>query len=701
MWDLFWDWDQRRILPVTAAVMETASPNLNECTQFAEGIKSKTPEVMLTYNLSPSFKWDAFGMTDQQMYITLAGFHAVALVVDTFAEDYARRGMLAYVERIQREERSNGIDTLAHQKWSGANYYDHYLKTVQEEQGRELAANVTDQDFTSSKARSQRLWSVAGPLHRSLTLSGWKRQAPISMSTHNSQKESSPRHQRSCSPTTSRRPSSGTLPYITLAGFHAIALVGDTFADDYARRGMLAYVERIQREERSNGVDIFAHQKWSGANYYDRYLKTVQEEQGRELAANVTDQDFTSSKARSQRLWSVAGPLHRSLTLSGWKEQPPISMSAHNSQKESSPRRQRSCSPTTSRRPSSGMLPYITLAGFHVIALVVDTFAEDYARRGMLAYVERIQREERSNGVGTFAHQKWSGANYYDRYLKTVQARYEIGLSEEQLRELAANMTDQDFTSSKARSQRLWSVAGPLHRSLTLSGWKEQAPISMSAHNLQKESSPRRQRSCSPTTSRRPSCGTLPYITLAGFHVIALVVDTFAEDYAGRGMLAYVERIQREERSNGVETFAHQKWSGANYYDRYLKTVQGFYQFQRLWSVAGPLHRSLTLSGWKEQPPISMSAHNSQKESSPRHQRSCSPTTSRCPSSGTLPYIMLAGFHVIALVVDTFAEDYARRGMLAYVERIQREERSNGVETFAHQKWSGANYYDRYLKTVQ
>ncbi|KAG0481532.1 hypothetical protein HPP92_012390 [Vanilla planifolia] len=40
-------------------------------------------------------------------------------------------------------------------------------------------------------------------------------------------------------------------------------------------------------------------------------------------------------------------------------------------------------------------------------------------------------------------------------------------------------------------------------------------------------------------------------------------------------MLAYVERIQREERNNGVETLAHQKWSGANYYDRYLKTVQG------------------------------------------------------------------------------------------------------------------------------
>jgi isocitrate lyase len=40
-------------------------------------------------------------------------------------------------------------------------------------------------------------------------------------------------------------------------------------------------------------------------------------------------------------------------------------------------------------------------------------------------------------------------------------------------------------------------------------------------------------------------------------------------------MLAYVEGIQRKERQNGVETLAHQKWSGAEYYDNLIKTVQG------------------------------------------------------------------------------------------------------------------------------
>lgn len=166
--NLFWDWDLPRTREgfyrfkgsVDSAIirgwafaphadliwMETASPDLAECTKFAGGIKSKHPEIMLAYNLSPSFNWDGSGMTDEEMkdfipriaklgfcwqFITLAGFHADALVVDTFAKDYARRGMLAYVERIQREERNNGVDTLAHQKWSGANYYDKYRKTVQ------------------------------------------------------------------------------------------------------------------------------------------------------------------------------------------------------------------------------------------------------------------------------------------------------------------------------------------------------------------------------------------------------------------------------------------------------------------------------------------------------------------------------------------------------------------------------------------
>ena len=45
-----------------------------------------------------------------------------------FARNYAKIGMLAYVQGIQRQERSNGVETLQHQTWSGANYIDSLSK---------------------------------------------------------------------------------------------------------------------------------------------------------------------------------------------------------------------------------------------------------------------------------------------------------------------------------------------------------------------------------------------------------------------------------------------------------------------------------------------------------------------------------------------------------------------------------------------
>lgn len=189
--NLFWDWDLPRTREgfyrfqggVKAAIvrgwafgphadiiwMETSSPDMVECRDFALGVKSKHPEIMLAYNLSPSFNWDASRMTDEQMqnfipeiarlgycwqFITLAGFHADALVIDTFARDFAQRGMLAYVEKIQRQEMMNGVDTLAHQKWSGANYYDRLLKTVQGgiSATAAMAKGVTEDQFKESRS---------------------------------------------------------------------------------------------------------------------------------------------------------------------------------------------------------------------------------------------------------------------------------------------------------------------------------------------------------------------------------------------------------------------------------------------------------------------------------------------------------------------------------------------------------------------
>jgi isocitrate lyase len=63
--------------------------------------------------------------------------------------------------------------------------------------------------------------------------------------------------------------------FITLAGLHSTALISDTFAKNFAKRGMRAYGELIQEPEMENKVDVVTHQKWSGANYVDNLLKMV------------------------------------------------------------------------------------------------------------------------------------------------------------------------------------------------------------------------------------------------------------------------------------------------------------------------------------------------------------------------------------------------------------------------------------------
>ncbi|OZJ06218.1 Isocitrate lyase [Bifiguratus adelaidae] len=165
--DIYWDWDAPRsregyyryqggtqcainravaFAPYTDLLwMETKSPILEQAKEFSAGVLAKHPEVMLAYNLSPSFNWDSAGMTDNEVenfitqlgklgfvwqFITLAGFHANSLAIDTFAKNYAEKGMLAYVAGVQRQERIHGVETLQHQTWSGAHYYDELIKTV-------------------------------------------------------------------------------------------------------------------------------------------------------------------------------------------------------------------------------------------------------------------------------------------------------------------------------------------------------------------------------------------------------------------------------------------------------------------------------------------------------------------------------------------------------------------------------------------
>ncbi|KAF8208838.1 isocitrate lyase icl [Mycena galopus ATCC 62051] len=121
--------------------METKSPILKQAQEFAAGVHAAHPGHWLAYNLSPSFNWDAAGLGEQEMqaYVWqlgkigfvwhllryLGGLHSNAYISDLFAKEFAKTGMKAYVELVQRKERELGTDVLTHQKWSGADYADN------------------------------------------------------------------------------------------------------------------------------------------------------------------------------------------------------------------------------------------------------------------------------------------------------------------------------------------------------------------------------------------------------------------------------------------------------------------------------------------------------------------------------------------------------------------------------------------------
>ncbi|CDH08350.1 probable Isocitrate lyase [Zygosaccharomyces bailii ISA1307] len=165
--DIFFDWDVARVreglyryqggtkcavmrarafAPFADLVwMESNYPDYEQAVEFAEGVRAEFPGKMLAYNLSPSFNWTTAMSVQEQgtfierlgrlgycwQFITLAGLHTTALAVSNFSKDYAKRGMEAYAQDIQKMEMETGVDVLKHQQWSGANYVDSLLKLAQ------------------------------------------------------------------------------------------------------------------------------------------------------------------------------------------------------------------------------------------------------------------------------------------------------------------------------------------------------------------------------------------------------------------------------------------------------------------------------------------------------------------------------------------------------------------------------------------
>lgn len=99
--------------------METKTADLKDAREFAEAIHAEFPDMMMAYNLSPSFNWDSTGMGDDEMrrfpeelgkmgfvfnFITYGGHQVDGVAGEEFATALKQDGMLA-LARLQRKIR--------------------------------------------------------------------------------------------------------------------------------------------------------------------------------------------------------------------------------------------------------------------------------------------------------------------------------------------------------------------------------------------------------------------------------------------------------------------------------------------------------------------------------------------------------------------------------------------------------------------
>ncbi|CDI02656.1 isocitrate lyase [Candidatus Competibacter denitrificans Run_A_D11] len=127
---------------------ETGTPDLNFAKKFADAIRDKFPGKLLAYNCSPSFNWkknlddatiakfqrELGAMGYKYQFITLAGIHNMWYHMFDLAQDYVKRGMSAYVEKVQEPEfaaRDRGYTFVSHQQEVGTGYFDEVTTVIQ------------------------------------------------------------------------------------------------------------------------------------------------------------------------------------------------------------------------------------------------------------------------------------------------------------------------------------------------------------------------------------------------------------------------------------------------------------------------------------------------------------------------------------------------------------------------------------------
>ena len=149
---------------------ETSHPDLAEAKAFSEGIRSKFPDKLLSYNCSPSFNWkqhlddttiakfqrELAAMGYKFQFVTLAGFHALNLGMFDLASSYRDEGMLAYSKFQELEfkhERESGYMATTHQKFVGTGYFDRVMNCITEGESSvgALEGSTEEEQFVTNK----------------------------------------------------------------------------------------------------------------------------------------------------------------------------------------------------------------------------------------------------------------------------------------------------------------------------------------------------------------------------------------------------------------------------------------------------------------------------------------------------------------------------------------------------------------------
>lgn len=124
---------------------ETARPDLEDDKVWADAIHAVFPDKMLSYNLSPSWNWDAWGFTDDQIrsfanelgkmgyvfnFITYAGHQSEALVNGRLARALKEEGVLGFVRLIQRSLRLANDPAQYPQTFVGGPWSDRFRRAA-------------------------------------------------------------------------------------------------------------------------------------------------------------------------------------------------------------------------------------------------------------------------------------------------------------------------------------------------------------------------------------------------------------------------------------------------------------------------------------------------------------------------------------------------------------------------------------------